>query len=108
MINRETLACLSPLAFLINISRGPVIDQSALIEVLQQNKIAGAALDVFEKEPLALDSPLWTLPNVFITPHCSGSSVNRWKRTYELWKENLNLFLQGKELKCVVDKELKF
>lgn len=108
MMGRDNLACLRPSAFLINISRGPLIDEAALIEVLQQNSIAGVALDVFEREPLAIDNPLWTLPNVFITPHCSGSSMNRWKRTYQLWKENFELFLQGQPLKCLVDKNLGF
>ena len=74
MINRARLAECDG-AYLINIGRGAVVEESALPEALDQGWISGAALDVFEKEPLPADSPLWTHPKVTVTPHCSGPST---------------------------------
>lgn len=108
MIDREALGCLRSSAYVINVSRGQVINEEALTEALRNNTIAGAALDVFNEEPLPKDSPLWTLPNVFITPHCAGSSENRWKRTYELWRDNLRRFLRGERLENTVEKNRGF
>ncbi len=75
MIGARELAMLKPTAYLINTSRGPVIDQAALTETLKAGKIAGAAIDVFENEPLEIDSELRTLPNVILTPHQAATSV---------------------------------
>jgi phosphoglycerate dehydrogenase-like enzyme len=108
MINREALACLRPSAYVINVGRGQLIDEEALIDALRDGKIAGAALDVFDQEPLPRESPLWTMPNVLVTPHCAGSSIGRWKRTYELWRDNLHRFLRGQPLENMVDKNQGF
>jgi D-3-phosphoglycerate dehydrogenase/(S)-sulfolactate dehydrogenase len=74
LINAERLALMKPSAYLINTSRGGVIDSLALHDALKAKRIAGAALDVFEKEPLEPDSPLRKLDNLYISPHCSGAS----------------------------------
>ena len=74
LVDREALAAMPPRAMLINLARGAVIDEAALIEALEQRAIAGAGLDVFEREPLPADSPLWRLDNVFVTPHIGGAS----------------------------------
>ena len=76
LINAKTLAMMKPTAYLINTSRGPVVDEAALAEALSAKKLAGAAMDVFETEPLPMDSPLRTMPNVYIAPHnCNFSPV---------------------------------
>lgn len=74
LISRDVIAALPPHAVLINIARGAVVDEAALTEALAQNRIAGAGLDVFEREPLPADSALWALPNVIVTPHMGGWS----------------------------------
>ena len=76
LINAKTLAMMKPTAYLINTSRGPVVDEAALAEALSAKKLAGAAMDVFETEPLPMDSPLRSMPNVYIAPHnCNFSPV---------------------------------
>ena len=103
MIGARELALMKRSAYLLNVSRGTLIDEPALIEALQRNAIAGAALDVTAKEPLAPDSPLWKLDNVFITPHVSAASENTWGREEELMAENLKRWFAGKELLNLVD-----
>ncbi len=90
-------------AILINVARGGVIDEAALIEALQNNLIGGAGLDVFEQEPLALNSPLWKLPNVILSPHVSGFSAHNDERAMDLFAENLRRYLNGDPLLNVVD-----
>jgi len=92
-------------AMLVNVSRGKLVDQQALIDALQSGTIAGAALDVFEHEPLAPDSPLWDFPNVLITPHTSGFRVDHWAAAAALFAENLRRFDSGQPLLNVVDKD---
>jgi phosphoglycerate dehydrogenase-like enzyme len=92
-------------ALLVNISRGQLVDEAALVEALHAGRIGGAALDVFEHEPLARDSPLWTLPNVLITPHTSGFRADHWDAATTLFAENLRRFESGQPLLNVVDKE---
>lgn len=104
MIDLETLRLFRPDAYLINIARGAIVDESALTKALQEGWIAGAALDTVFTEPLPPESPLWTLPNVFITPHCSGNSPRVKERSLALFLDNLNRYLQGKSLHNVVDK----
>ena len=108
LINAEMLSLMKPTAYLINVARGPIHDEPALIEVLKQHKIAGAGLDVTAVEPLSRDSPLWDMVNVIISPHVGGFSQNRPRRTVELFCENLKRYLVGESLKNVVNKELGF
>jgi phosphoglycerate dehydrogenase-like enzyme len=82
-------------AFLINLARGEIVDQLALVEALRNKKIAGAALDVFSDEPLPPNDPLWKLPNVIITPHISGLSPHYDERAVDLFSENLHRYLAG-------------
>ncbi|MGH9601263.1 MAG: D-2-hydroxyacid dehydrogenase [Terriglobales bacterium] len=100
----ERLKRMKPDAYLINVSRGPVVDEVALAEALRNRTIAGAALDVFAQEPLPQDSPLWDLQNLLITPHTAAVTEKLWERHYELIRENLRLYLAGQPLRSVVDK----
>src|ERR1017187_1874347 len=102
--NAERLALMNPGACLINVGRGPLVDESALAAALRDTKIGGAALDVFPKEPLAADSPLWDLPNLLITPHTAALTDKLWERQYALFSENLRRYLKGEALLTVVDK----
>ena len=90
---RTELAAMKPSAFLVDVSRGGVVDQEALIKVLSERKIAGAALDVFVEEPLPTDSPLWELANVIVTPHIAGGSYHYNDRALALFKENMQRYL---------------
>jgi len=101
---REQLAVMKPDAYLLNVGRGALIDEPALIEALQQRRIGGAALDVTSVEPLPPDSPLWGLDNCMITPHTGGISPKLWERQYIFFTENLRRFLAGKPLLGLVDK----
>ncbi|MBV9389432.1 MAG: D-2-hydroxyacid dehydrogenase [Chroococcidiopsidaceae cyanobacterium CP_BM_ER_R8_30] len=91
-------------AYLINIARGAVVDEPALLKALSEDWIAGAALDTFYTEPLPPDSPFWSLPNVFVTPHCSGMTPHVAKRTIDLFIDNLHRYQSGQPLRNVVDK----
>lgn len=104
LIDLETLRLFRPDSYLINIARGAIVDESALTKALQEGWIAGAALDTVFTEPLPAESPLWTLPNVFITPHCSGNSPRVKERTIALFLENFTRYRQGQPLRNVVDK----
>ncbi len=96
---------MKPTAYLINVSRGPLIDDSALIAALRNKKIGGAALDVFQEEPLPPNSPYWTLDNCLITPHIAALTEKLWERHYALFADNLFRFMTGKELRGLVDKQ---
>lgn len=91
-------------AYLINVGRGALIDHAALAEALRHRQIGGAALDVFEKEPLAPESPLWNLENLLITPHSAGLTEKLWHRHYDLIARNLSRYFSGQPLLGVVDK----
>jgi phosphoglycerate dehydrogenase-like enzyme len=90
-------------AVLINVARGDVIDEAALIEALRNGRLRGAGLDVFATEPLPVDSPLWHLPNVLITPHVSATTPRFWERQADLILDNLDRYLHGRPLRNVVD-----
>jgi phosphoglycerate dehydrogenase-like enzyme len=105
MIGREQFAKMKSDAVLINVGRGSLIDETALLEVLQQRKIGGAALDVFEQEPLPPDSPLWNMDNLLITPHTAGMTAKLWERHYTLFSENVRRYLSGQPLLALVDKK---
>lgn len=102
--NAARLALMKPGACLINVGRGPLVDEPALATALRKKKICGAALDVFPKEPLAADSPLWEVPNLLITPHTAALTDKLWERHYALFTENLRRYLNGNSLLAVVDK----
>ena len=102
--NAERLALMKPDACLINVGRGQVVDENALASALREKKIGGAALDVFPKEPLAAESPLWDLPGLLITPHTAALTDKLWERHYKLFSENLRRYLRGEVLLGVVDK----
>lgn len=104
LINAERLASMKSEACLINVGRGPLVDETALAEALGKNRIAGAALDVFDKEPLPADSPLWDVPNLLITPHTAGLTGKLWHRHYELFSDNLRRYLDHQPLCFVVNK----
>ena len=104
-MNKERLEAMKQQAVLLNIGRGGVVDEQALIRVLQEKKIGGAALDVTEKEPLSKESPLWDMPNVVITPHHSGISERYMERAIELFCRNLKAYLKGEKLPNLVDKQ---
>ncbi|MDZ8184471.1 MAG: NAD(P)-dependent oxidoreductase, partial [Nostoc sp. ChiSLP02] len=89
---------------LINIARGAIVDEFALVKALQDGEIAGAALDTVFTEPLPPESPLWSLPNVLITPHCSGNSPRTKERSLALFLDNLTRYRQGQSLRNVVDR----
>lgn len=105
MIGADQLAALKPSAYLVDVSRGGVVDHKALVEALQENRLAGAALDVFEEEPLPTDHPLWAMPNVIITPHIAGLSPHYLARANALFVENLKRFLADEPLLNRVDLE---
>ncbi|AMN39339.1 D-2-hydroxyacid dehydrogenase [Rhodoplanes sp. Z2-YC6860] len=95
MINAEVFAAMKPTAFLTNLARGGVVDEDALIEALRQKKIAGAALDVFNQEPLPPDSPLWTFKNVIITTHQGGFCDTYVDLAMPILEHNMRCFLKG-------------
>jgi phosphoglycerate dehydrogenase-like enzyme len=105
MIGREQIAKMKPDACLINVGRGPLVDEIALADALRSKKIGGAALDVFDKEPLPADSPLWDFDNLLITPHTAGMTDKLWERHYVLFSENLRRYLSGQPLLALVDKK---
>ena len=94
-LDAEALAACKPGAYLVSLSRGGIVDENALIPLLREQKIGGAALDVFSSEPLPADSPLWKLPNVIITPHVAGFSPHYDQRAVVLFAENLQRYLSG-------------
>lgn len=104
MVDAAALAAMKPSAYLINVARGPLVDESALAEALAAGRIAGAALDTFEREPLPPESPLWRLPNVTITPHATANSPRMRERQIALFLDNLRRFRNGQPLRNVVDK----
>ena len=104
MIGRAQLAAMKENGYLINVGRGPLVDEPALIEALREHRIAGAALDVFDQEPLPPESPLWDLDNLLITPHTGGMTDKMWDRHYAVFAENLRRFLNGQPLQWIVDK----
>lgn len=104
LLGEKELALLKPECVLINVARAAIIVHEALVAALKQGRIRGAALDVFEQEPLPPDSELWGLANVFLTPHVAGvDSQEHWPRMLSLFEDNLRLYLAKKPLKNVVD-----
>jgi phosphoglycerate dehydrogenase-like enzyme len=95
LVSRERIALMKHTAVLINTSRGPVVDEGALIEALQEGRIAGAGIDVFEKEPVDADNPLLKMDNVVVTPHSAGSTWDTWFRRAEFAYQNIKRVWDG-------------
>lgn len=107
-LDKAKLAKMKKNSYLINVGRGPVVDEKALIEVLQEGKIAGAALDATEIEPLPDDSPLWRMPNVIITPHTAADTPYYMDRALSIFCKNIERFQTGERLISEVDLEAKY
>jgi phosphoglycerate dehydrogenase-like enzyme len=107
LLSKAEFAVMKPSAIVMNVGRGPVIDEAALIEALQTKKIAAAALDVYEVEPLPKDSPLWDMENVLLSPHCTDRTTDPdWlDLSAQCFVENFHKFLNGEPLMNLVDKK---
>ena len=104
LIGAAQLAAMKPAAWLINIARGGLVDEAALIAALQSGQIGGACLDVFAREPLPESSPLWGLPNTYLAPHNSpGWDPNLHARQKDIFLDNLRRFVRGEALTNAVD-----
>jgi phosphoglycerate dehydrogenase-like enzyme len=103
LIDRGAIGLMKHECIFVNVGRGGVVDEDALVGALREKRIAGAALDVFREEPLPSVSPLWELPNVLVSPHTAALSISENERIVELFKENLKRYLDGKELLNRVD-----
>jgi len=108
IINAQHLARMKPEAYVINVARGALIDEAALTDALRNRLIGGAALDVFDHEPLPAGSPLWELDNLLITPHTAATTDKMWERHYALIQENLRRYLAGEPLLGLVDKQVGY
>jgi phosphoglycerate dehydrogenase-like enzyme len=108
LVDARRLALLKPGAIVINVARGDIVDEPALIEALRSGHLRGAALDVFEQEPLPDDNPLWDLPNVFVSPHSASTVAAENGRIVELFVENLRRYVSGEPLLNVLNKELLY
>lgn len=105
MMDAAAFQAMKPSAYLINVARGRLVDQAALIKALQTGTIAGVGLDVAEVEPLPKDSPLWDMPNVIITPHLSPGTDRMGENIAKLWAENIRRFVEHEPMLGVVDRE---
>ena len=105
LISADAIGRMKRGSYFINISRGKVVDEEALIGALKSGKLAGAGLDVTYEEPCPPDNPLWELPNVILTSHSAGQSQLYRRRAIQLFIDNLNRYANGEPLQNVVDKE---
>lgn len=105
MISEPELRSMKPTAYLINVARGNVVDEDALVRALEQNRIAGAGLDVFSTEPLPADSRLWDLPNVILSPHIAGNMDCYAEQATDIFCDNLKRYIAGQKLLRIVDKK---
>lgn len=108
MFNMEAFRHMQPHAYLINVTRGPIVNDVDLVQALNEGLLGGAGLDVTPEEPLPADHPLWALPNVIITPHASGGSPLRLDRWVQLACENLRRYLSDGQLLSVIDKDKQY
>ena len=95
-------------AVFMNIGRGPCANEVDLVDALKNKVIAGAVLDVYQTEPLSTESELWDLPNVFMTPHCADGGKLYVDQTFDIFKRNAALFLEGKQMINICDKKLGY
>lgn len=107
-IDAATLAAMQPTAYLINVARGGLVDEDALVAALQSGQIAGAGLDVTTIEPLPADSPLWSLPNAVITPHVANGRDRSLDQTIAFMRENIRRFAEGEPLLGIVDRHARY
>ncbi len=105
LIGENEFAAMKPTAVVINVGRGPVISESALVKALQNKRIKGAGLDVFDKEPLPQDHPYWKLDNVLLSPHCADHTATWMEEAVELFITNFERFTKGEPLQNIVDKK---
>ncbi len=103
LIGREQIALLNRGAVVVNVARGRIVDERAVIDALQSGRLGGAVLDVFEHEPLDPSSPLWMLPHVIVTPHSSGVRPGHWDDVIDLFAENLRRMRAGEALLNLID-----
>ena len=108
LLGREFFQAIRAGAIVINVSRGPVIQESELWKALQSGRVFGAGLDVFTTEPLPADNPLWSYPNVIVSPHYSGETVNLYAPPAERFARNLRNWLAGREMEGTVKLELGY
>jgi phosphoglycerate dehydrogenase-like enzyme len=104
MIGKTELAAMKPGAVVINVGRGPVIDEAALIEALEEHRIRGAALDVFETEPLPAGHPFYRMENVLLSPHCADHTATWIRDALDLFADNLERFRRGEPLQNAVNR----
>jgi D-2-hydroxyacid dehydrogenase (NADP+) len=105
LIGEKEFKIMKPTAYIINIARGGIIDEAALVKALDEKRIAGAGLDVTEREPLPAESRLWDFPNVILSPHVSGGQEDYMARATELFCDNLRRYLAGKKLRNIIDRK---
>jgi phosphoglycerate dehydrogenase-like enzyme len=107
LLNAEALASMKEGSVLVNVARGSIVKEAALVQALREGPLRGAGLDVFSVEPLPEDSPLWSLPNVLVTPHVSPVTRHFWRREAELILHNLRCFVEGRPeaMRNVVDRD---
>lgn len=108
LVNAKVFGTMKPTAYLVDLSRGGVVDHGALVEALKENRIAGAALDVFPVEPIPETSPLWELPKVMLSPHVAGTSGHYLERAAELFAENLRRYVANEPLLNLFDPQLGY
>jgi phosphoglycerate dehydrogenase-like enzyme len=108
LVNAEILEAMKPSAVLVNVARGSVVDEKALITALSSGQIAGAALDVFEEEPLPQTSPLWNMDNVILSPHVSGNSLHYNEKAADLFVENLKRYLEKRPMLNVLRRDIGY
>jgi phosphoglycerate dehydrogenase-like enzyme len=104
LIDARRLHLFKPDAYLVNVARGSLVDEVALVAALRKRQLAGAALDVFSEEPLPRRSPLWKMPQVLITPHTAFLTEKVWERHYALFADNFRRYLAGQPLIELIDK----
>jgi len=108
LVGEAQLRSMKKTSYLINVSRGKIVQEDALVRALEMERIAGAGLDVFEEEPLPNGSKLWNMKNVIITPHMAGSTPYYWERTTSIFCENLKRFVRNEPMINVVDKQIGY
>jgi phosphoglycerate dehydrogenase-like enzyme len=104
LVGREAIAAMKPTGVLVNVGRGPVVDEAALVLALEARRLRGAALDVFETEPLPTESPLWRLPNVLLSPHCADHVPGWVDEAMRVFLRQLERFRRGEPLEDPIDK----